>query len=72
MTLDYREDFDFFKAVYEALYKEGQVFSLKDIMLFLKNNPGVMNINKSVQAKYEKNIIKYNAIILKPGVRWAA
>ncbi|MDP8297426.1 MAG: glycosyltransferase family protein [Candidatus Orphnella occulta] len=50
-TLDTKEDFEFLKAVYEALYSENKVFSAQDIFAFLAENPAVLEINKEIQQK---------------------
>ena len=46
MTLDYIEDYNFFKTVIEGLYQEGKKeYTFKDILLFLEKNPEVAKIN---------------------------
>ncbi|MDX2129118.1 MAG: glycosyltransferase family protein [Chloroherpetonaceae bacterium] len=48
-TIDYQEDYDFIKVVYEKLYKpESPIFSLSDILALLENEPEIYQIN----AKY--------------------
>ncbi len=54
MTLDYPEDFEFFSAIFDALYDEGKVFTLNQILSFLDNNPGVVGINKNCSKKFRK------------------
>ena len=54
MTLDYQEDFDFFKAIFDRLYEPNKVFSLRDIIKLLENNPELVEINKGVQKKFLK------------------
>jgi spore coat polysaccharide biosynthesis protein SpsF len=44
-TLDYQEDFDFIKAVYEELYDDDPLFSLNDILELLKSRPFIRTIN---------------------------
>lgn len=53
MTLDYPEDYDFFEKVFNALYVDGEVFTLDQILLFLDNNPHIVEINKECSAKYK-------------------
>lgn len=65
MTLDYPEDFEFFKAVFDGLYVPGKFFSLKEIMRLLKNNPHIVNINKDMQKAYLENLRKHTKIKLK-------
>jgi spore coat polysaccharide biosynthesis protein SpsF (cytidylyltransferase family) len=56
LTLDYPEDYEFLKEVFERLYVPGKVFRLKEILTLLKNNPQLIDINKSVQQYYLKGI----------------
>lgn len=56
MTLDYIEDFRFFEAIFERLYKPGKVFSLKEIITLINNNPQLPEINNSAQKKYMQKI----------------
>ena len=65
MTLDYQEDFDFFKAIFDRLYLPGKVFSLKKIMKLLQSNPHIININKDLQKAYLENLRKHTKIKLK-------
>ena len=67
-TLDYKEDYDFVKKIYEILYKPNQIFHMKDILLLLKEKPDIGKINsmydtklaylkyKNDKEKYKKNI----------------
>lgn len=52
MTLDYPEDFEFVKEIFDRLYKLGKIFTLRDILRFLKKEPHLININKGVQKAY--------------------
>jgi spore coat polysaccharide biosynthesis protein SpsF len=52
LTLDYEEDFEVFRIIIEALYREGRVFGLEEIVLFLRQYPGVMKINAVLNEKY--------------------
>ena len=65
MTLDYAEDLDFFKSIFNALYKKGSVFSLDDILKFLDANPHIVNINKECGNKFLKKFKKQSEIKLK-------
>jgi spore coat polysaccharide biosynthesis protein SpsF len=58
MTLDYPEDYEFFKAIFDRLYSPGEVFSLRDIISLLRDNPELMNINRKAQAAYLRHIKK--------------
>lgn len=65
MTLDYPEDLEFFKAVFAALYIPGQVFSLDEILNFLKEHPEVVAINNFREADYLKRWTRQSSIQLK-------
>ncbi|MBI5061526.1 MAG: Gfo/Idh/MocA family oxidoreductase [Candidatus Aenigmarchaeota archaeon] len=65
MTLDYEEDFQFVKAVFDGLYGQGRIFGLKEILSFLKDNPRIISINSGLDEKYYTNIKKHS---LKLGV----
>ena len=47
-TIDYPEDYDFIKTVYDLLYSKKKLFSLDDILKLLEEKPEVKKIN----AKY--------------------
>ena len=51
MTLDYAEDYDFFKAVIEGLRSRGEEMTFKNIMNYLDEYPEVVTINLGVQEK---------------------
>lgn len=44
-TIDYPEDYEFIKIVYEKLYPSNPYFSLEDILNLLENNPEIKKIN---------------------------
>lgn len=62
LTLDYKEDFDFFKAIFDDLYEEGKYMSLDEIMQFLRENPDLLAINKSIEKEYWINYEKKKKI----------
>ena len=47
LTMDYPEDYKVFKKIYNELYREGEVFSIEEIMTLLNNKPEIMKINKN-------------------------
>lgn len=65
MTLDYPEDWVFFKTIFEALYKDKQIFSLDEILTFLDSNPDVVNINKNCGDRFLKKFKTHSEIKLK-------
>jgi len=44
-TLDYPEDFEFIKLVYESLYPQNPAFDRHDIVTLLKEHPEIQSIN---------------------------
>lgn len=52
LTLDYQEDLEVFRRIFEALYKKGCVFGLDELVTFLKSNPEIMKINSSLNDEY--------------------
>ncbi len=57
MTLDYPEDFEFFKAIFDNLYLENRIFSLTDILTLLDKKPEIIKINQSCGQKFKKRFI---------------
>jgi spore coat polysaccharide biosynthesis protein SpsF len=49
LTVDYPEDFEVVKSIFTALYPKNPLFSMKDIINFLNNNPKVYKINANVK-----------------------
>ncbi len=45
-TIDYEQDYEFIKRVYEELYTEEKIFSLQDILNLLDEKPEIKNINE--------------------------
>lgn len=58
LVIDYPEDLELVREIFNRLYKEGEVFRLREIMNLLKKEPGLLNINKKCQELYEKNLKK--------------
>ena len=46
-VLDYPEDFEFVRKVYEALYFKNHRFDTYDVLKFLEMNPEIENLNKA-------------------------
>jgi spore coat polysaccharide biosynthesis protein SpsF len=46
-TIDYKEDYDFIKCVYEALYPQKNNFELEDILNLLESRPDIFEINQN-------------------------
>lgn len=47
LTLDYPEDYELFKRIFDELYLENEIFSFEDIMILLKKKPEIIKINES-------------------------
>jgi spore coat polysaccharide biosynthesis protein SpsF len=45
-TIDYQEDYDFIKTVYDELYSESKIFVLDDIINLLTGTPDIRKLNK--------------------------
>jgi spore coat polysaccharide biosynthesis protein SpsF len=54
MTLDYPEDLEFVKEIFNRLYVPGKVFTLREILRLLQKEPHLIEINKGVQEEYWK------------------
>lgn len=50
-TLDTKEDFEFLKTVYEALYKVKKDFNSYDVLDLLKKDPYILKINERIKQK---------------------
>jgi spore coat polysaccharide biosynthesis protein SpsF (cytidylyltransferase family) len=58
MTLDYEEDYRFFREVFEALGGGGAYFGLPEIVRLLDSRPEIAAISAAAQAHYERNIAR--------------
>jgi len=65
MTLDYPDDFKFFRTVIEGLGGVGKDFSLKEIIIYLDENPQVAAINQYLQEAFELNQRRKTKLALK-------
>ena len=64
MTLDYPEDFEFFKRVFDELY-DGRVFTLDQILKLLDDNPEIKAINEGCGKEFKKRFTSQMNISLK-------
>ena len=62
MTLDYEDDFKFFKHIFKNL-KLG--FNLKDLVYYIDNNPYVKDINYYLEKEWNENQKQKTELILK-------
>jgi len=59
LTLDYPEDFEVIRRIYEGLYEKNKFFGMNEILKFLENNPSILEINqKYINLNHELDIEK--------------
>jgi spore coat polysaccharide biosynthesis protein SpsF len=56
LTLDYEEDFQVIKSVFDELYPQNPDFTMNDVILWLNKNPQIKKINSNI--KPHLNILK--------------
>ncbi|MHA1723693.1 MAG: cytidylyltransferase domain-containing protein [Promethearchaeota archaeon] len=49
LTLDYLEDYELFKRIFDELYDKNRVFTFKEIMTLLRDKPEIIKINQGKQ-----------------------
>lgn len=54
LTLDYKEDFDFFESIYTHFGKNTYKVTSKELIQFLDDRPEIVSINKDCKALYTK------------------
>lgn len=64
-TLDYPDDFKFFKTIIEGLGKSKKDFSLRDIIYYLDENPKIIKINQYLEKAFKKRQKDNTRLILK-------
>ena len=52
LTLDYDVDFEFFRRIFEALYREGEIFGTAEMVALLNKNTDWIEINRHVEEEY--------------------
>jgi len=58
MTLDYPEDLEFLKSIYNEFYSsKREFFNLDQILHFLDKNPQIVNINKHCGEKFSRRFV---------------
>lgn len=69
MTLDYEDDFKFFKTIISNFYAQGKLdFNLKDIVRYLDAHPEIVGINQYLQEKFLQNQKNKTKLLLKKEV----
>ena len=66
ITLDYLEDFNFFEAVFDALYDANPDMPLIDILSYLDSHPEIVNINSFLNETWALNQAKKTKLFIKP------
>ncbi len=51
ITLDTAEDYELIGKVFNALYRDGEMFYAKDIVAWFRENPEMLQINKHIKQK---------------------
>lgn len=54
LTVDYPEDFELVKKIYDNLYKEDEIIEIKEVINFLDKNPEIATINARCKQKSYK------------------
>lgn len=65
MTLDYPEDFELVKEIFDRLYVPGRIFTLREIIALLHSNPELLGINRHLIAVYAEACREFPPIRLK-------
>jgi spore coat polysaccharide biosynthesis protein SpsF (cytidylyltransferase family) len=67
LTLDYQEDFEFFRSIFEHFDCKNNDVPLREIVSFLKSNPEIIKINSFRQQDYLANQKKKTKLVIKEG-----
>lgn len=51
LTIDEIDDFRLVDHIYEKFYKEGNLIDMKEVITYLKENPGITSMNSHVEQK---------------------
>ena len=65
LTLDYKEDFEFFSNIFERFGCKNNDVPLREILSFLKNHPEVIEINSFRKQDYLENQKRKTRLVLK-------
>jgi len=58
LTLDYPEDLEFTKQIFEALYEPGKAISVQEIVQYVRKNPELLAINSGLKEKYQSEFAR--------------
>lgn len=62
LTVDYKEDFELIKKIYQIFYKPGEIINVPEVISFLNKNPEIAKINADCEQKPFKQKF-YNVIL---------
>jgi spore coat polysaccharide biosynthesis protein SpsF (cytidylyltransferase family) len=65
MTLDYQEDYDFVKCIFDDLYPKNNNFSSYDVINYILENPELIEMTQGAQLKYEEHLKKAKPVKFK-------
>ncbi len=62
LTLDYEEDYQFIKEIYERLYPQKADFDLQDILNLLEEEPKLLKINDKYTGQFWHKTVDYDKL----------
>lgn len=62
LTLDYQEDYDLIRAVFDALGPSGEFFTLGEALDFIRSKPELRRMNVEAAGRYEANLKRITRI----------
>ena len=65
LSIDYKEDYEFFKALFREMGRDAHLKSTNDIIHFLDTHPKIVKINESCEELYKKRWQGQNKLVLK-------
>lgn len=66
LTIDYQEDLDLARKIFEELGETGNTFPLERIVALFEKKPELLEINRDAQRRYEENFKKLTGPKVKP------
>lgn len=56
LTLDYQEDFDLIKTIFDAVGSFDEPFTLDNVLAFVRQHPELRAVNRAAAERYEANL----------------
>jgi spore coat polysaccharide biosynthesis protein SpsF len=69
LTLDYPEDLELIRAVFDRLHRPGRIFSLREIVDLFRREPALREINRGRQEEWRRHQRKSAGVRLRPDYR---